>query len=211
MKQLILLVVVTVLSACGEVEKEEDIAVENMSAVAADYALAYENASPLQLFFKEDQTRAIFREEGNTDISYIEETYWLSESYVKTLVEKDHKTWNSIYRITENTVEIIYEGVAELDATVAELEQMPAKGIFLSLPLEVGTSFEGWLITDVDVEIETPFETFDQIMVLTKENGGEEIRRFFAPGFGLVKETSTVEKEELSIETTSLLHHLEYR
>ena len=211
MKQLILLVVVTVLSACGEVEKEEDIAVENMSAVAADYALAYENASPLQLFFKEDQTRAIFREEGNTDISYIEETYWLSESYVKTLVEKDHKTWNSIYRITENTVEIIYEGVAELDATVAELEKMPAKGIFLSLPLEVGTSFEGWLITDVDLKIETPFETFDQIMVLTKENGGEEIRRFFAPGFGLVKETSTVEKEELSIETTSLLHHLEYR
>ncbi len=211
MKQLILLVVVTVLSACSEVEKEADIAVENMSVVAADYALAYENASPLQLFFKEDQTRAVFREEGNTDISYIEETYWLSESYVKTLVEKDHKTWNSIYRITENTVEIIYEGVAELDATVAELEQMPAKGIFLSLPLEVGTSFEGWLITDVDWEIETPFETFDQIMVLTKENGGEIIRRFFAPGFGLVKESRTVEKEEHSIETTFLLHHLEYR
>ena len=181
MKQLILLVAVTVLSACGELEKEEDIAVEKMSAVAADYAIAYENASPLQLFFKEDQTRAVFREEGNTDISYTEETYWLSENYVKTLVEKDHNTWNNIYRITESTVEIVYEGVAELDATVTELEQMPAKGIFLSLPLEVGISFEGWLITDVDLEIETPFETFNQIMVLTKENGGGKNSQILRP------------------------------
>lgn len=213
MKQFILVgvVAVTVLSGCSELEKDEDIAVENISAVEADYALAYENASPLQLFFKEDQTRAVFREEGSNDTFYTEETFWLSESYVKTLVKKDRETRCSIYRITESTVEIVYEGAPELDATVAELEQMPSKGVFLSLPLEVGTSFDGWLITDVNLEVETPFETFNQIMVLTKENGGEKIQRFFAPGFGLVKEARAVSTEELPVETTFLLLDLEYR
>ena len=209
MKQLTLIaaVALTALPGCSELDKQE----ENWSAVAADYASAFENASPLQLFFKEDRTRAIFQQEGSNDTFFTEETSWLSENYVETLLERDGDAWYSIYRITESTVEIVYEGASKLEATLMELERMPSKGIFLSLPLEIGTSFDGWFVTHVDWEVQTPFDTFEQITVTTKKMGGEEIKRYFSPGFGLVKETSSMATDELQGEATFLLYQLEYR
>ena len=78
LKHLILLVALTVLSGCSELEKEEELATENMRTVAADYALAYEKASPFQLFFKE---------EGSSNTSFTEETFRLSESHVETVLK----------------------------------------------------------------------------------------------------------------------------
>ena len=212
MKQLTLIaaVALTALHGCSELDKKEGHE-ENWSAVAADYASAFENASPLQLFFKEDRTRAIFQQEGSSDTFFTEETSWLSENYVEMLLERNGVAGYSIYRITESTVEIVYEGASKLEATLTELEQMPSKGIFLSLPLEVGTSFDGWVITHVDWEVQTPFDTFEQITMTTKKIGGEEIQRYFTPGFGLVKETRNTATDGLQDEAAYLLYQLEYR
>lgn len=212
MKQLTLIaaVALTAPPGCSELGKQEEQE-ENWSAVAADYASAFETASPLQLFFKEDWTRAIFQQEGSNDTFFIEETSWLSDSYVETLLERDGDAWYSIYRITESTVEIVYEGASKLEAALTELERMPSKGIFLSLPLEVGTSFDGWFVTHVDLEVQTPLDTFEQIKVTTKKMGGEEIQRSFTPGFGLVKETRNMATDGLQGEAAYLLYQLEYR
>ena len=212
MKQLTLIaaVALTALPGCSDLDEKEGHE-ENWSAVAADYASAFENASPLQLFFKEDRTRAIFQQESSNDTFFTEETSWLSENYVEILLERNGVAGYSIYRITESTVEIVYEGASKLEATLTELEQMPSKGIFLSLPLEVGATFDGWFVTHVDWQVHTPFDTFEQRTVTSKKVSKEEIQRYFAPGFGLVKETRNTATDGLQDEASYHLYQLEYQ
>lgn len=213
MKQLILIMAVALLSACNMAEgehTEEFLVEEQVSAVAAEYAYAYENASPLQLFFKEDQTKATFHESNENGDSFTEETFWLSEDYVKTIVVKQGVATYSIYRITKDAIEIMYEGETDLKVTTADLQQMTVKRSFLTFPIEIGTSLEGWTVTNVNQQIETPFETFHEVVELTQKIEGQIIRRYFASGFGLVKETISIDTDQGAAETSFLLDALEY-
>lgn len=213
MKQLILMITAALLSACN-MAAEEDAEIfpvkEQVNEVAAEYAYAFENASPLQLFFKEDQTKAIFSEERSDGTSFTEETFWLSENYVKTIVKKQGEVTYKIYRITRESIELIYEAQTQPQATVAELNQMAAKKIFLTLPLEIGTTLEDWTVTNVAHQLETPFETFYDVIELTQEADGQIIRQYFASGFGLIKETISIPSGKGINETSYLLNALEY-
>lgn len=212
MKYLILFILTALLSACNIVntEQNEDIIIEEpRSAVAAEYANAFENASPLQLFFKEDQTKAIYLEE-DSGTSYTEKTFWLSESYVKTIVEKENNISYNIYRITNDAIELVYSGQTDTKVSIAELDQMPVKHTILTLPIERGAVLEEWVLTNDNLQVVTPFETFHQVVELTKETQEQVIKQYYAPGFGLVKEFMSSQTDSGIEETTFLLEDVKY-
>lgn len=213
MKHLLLILATVFLTACNTLEKPYEEGFdkeENVSAVAAEYAVAFENASPLQLFFKEDQTKAYFLKDGTSGTSFTEKTIWLSKDYVKTIVEKENEVFYSIYRITKDSIELIYEGPTEQSFTLDNLQQIKAKSIFLTLPLETGSMSEGWQVTGNHQRLETPFDTFYDVIEITKEEEERTVRKYFAPGFGLVKETYSIASGEGTFETSFVLERLEY-
>lgn len=213
MKYLLFILAAVFLTACTVAEEphgEKLVTEEHVSAVAAEYAVAFENASPLQLFFKEDQTKAHFLKDGENGVTFTEETIWLSDEYVKTTIEKENNVSYSIYRITENSIELMYEGPTEPPFTLEKLERMQAKSIFLTLPLEAGTKVEGWKVTGDHQRLETPFDTFHGVVEITKEEEERTVRKYFAPGFGLVKETYSISNIEGTFETSFVLESLEY-
>lgn len=213
MKYPIFLLSAFFLSACNMVNTEQfkDVIVqEQTSAVAAEYANAFENASSLQLFFKEDQTKAIYLEESEGDASFTEETFWLSDRYVKTIIEKENEISYTVYRITSDAIELLYTGQTDSKASIAELDQMPAQHISLAFPIEKGTAMEDWVITNDDQQLVTPFATFYHVIELTKESPEQVIKRYVALGFGLVKETIQNKTDKGIEETTFLLDTVKY-
>lgn len=219
MKYVYLLLLCCVLTACSNVEESQlhaDItatskeAIENSKDLAAAYANAYENALPLQLFFKEDQTMATFVGDGNEFSSFSEETVWLTDHVVQTTIENRGVFMYFVYRITDEAIELVYEGVTELTMTVEEIAKLPVIELYLALPIEQGTSFNGWTITNMDVTLNTPFHTFTNVIEVMKETDDAKSYRYFAPRFGLIKQVESLNMDENLIEISSTLEEILY-
>ena len=219
MKYVYLLLLCCVLTACSNVEESQlhaDItatskeAIENSKDLAAAYANAYEHASPLQLFFKEHETKATFVGEGNEFASFSEETVWLTDYIVQTSVDNGGVFMYSIYRITDEAIELVYEGVTEPTMTVGDIAKLPVIELYLALPIEQGTSFGAWTITDVNSTIDTPFKRFTDVIEVMKETDDTKSYRYFAPGFGLIKQAESMETTENLLEISSTLENILY-
>ena len=219
MKYVYLLLLCCVLTACSNVEESQlhaDItatskeAIENSQDLAAAYANAYENASPLQLFFKEDQTKATFVGVGNEFASFNEETVWLTDYIVQTSIDNGGVFMYSIYRITDEAIELVYEGVVEPTMTVGDIAKLPVIELYLALPIEQGTSFGAWTITDVNSTVDTPFKRFTDVIEVIKETDDTKSYRYFAPGFGLIKQAESMETTENLLEISSTLENILY-
>ena len=220
MKYVYLLLLCFVLTACNNNEDSQlhaDItatskeAIENSNDLATAYANAYENASALQLFFKEHKTKATFVGEGNEFASFREETVWLTDHIVQTFIDNGGDSVYSIYRITDEVIELVYESVTEPSMTIGDIRKLPVVELYLVLPIEQGTSFGGWTITDVDVTVNTPFKSFTDVIAVKKETDGTLSYRYFAPGFGLIKQVESVETTENLIEISSALENISYQ
>ena len=219
MKYVYVLLLCCVLTACSNVEENQlhaDITatsketIENSKDLATAYADAYENASALQLFFKEHETKAMFVGEGNEFASFREETVWLTDHLVQTPIDNGGGFIYSIYRITGEAIELVYEGVTEPTLTVENITKLPVIELYLALPIEQGASFGSWTITDVDVTVNTPFKSFTDVIEVMKETDGALSYRYFAPGFGLIKQVESMETTENLIEISSTLEEILY-
>lgn len=219
MKYVYLLLLCCVLTACGNVEENllhADItatskeAIENSKDLAAAYANAYENASTLQLFFKETKTSATFVGDGNEFASFSEETIWLTDHIVQTSIDNGSVFIYSIFRITDEAIELVYEGVTEPKMTIEEITKLPVIELYLALPIEQGTSFGGWTITDVDATVDTPFKPFTNVIEVMKETDDSKSYRYFVPEFGLIKQVESLDMDENLIEISSTLEAILY-
>ena len=207
------------LSACSNVDDSElfaDItatsneAIEHSKDLSTAYANAYENASSLQLFFKEHQTTATFVGVGNEFASFSEETIWLTDHIVQTSIDNGGAFIYSVYRISEQAIELVYEGVTEPNMTIEQIAKLPVIELYLALPLKQGTSFGSWTITDVDVTVNTPFKSFTDVIEVMKEIDGSTSYRYFAPGFGLIKQVESLEMGENMFKISSTLEGISY-
>ena len=220
MKYVYLLLLCCVLTACSNVEESQlhaDITatskevIENSQDLAIAYANAYEDASPLQLFFKEHQSKATFIGDGNAFASFSEETVWLTDHIVQTSIDNGEEFVYSVYRITDKAIELVYESVTEPTMTIGDIAKLPVIELYLALPIEQGTSFGAWTITDVNSTVDTPFKRFTDVIEVMKETDDTKSYRYFAPGFGLIKQVESVEMDENSIEISSTLEEISYK
>ena len=220
MKYVYLLLLCFVLIACSNTEESQlhaDItatskeAIENSKDLATAYANAYENASPLQLLFKEHQTRATFVGDGNEFASFSEETVWLTDHIVQTSINNGGDLVYSIYRVTDEAIELVYEGVTEPTMTIEDISKLPVIELYLALPIEQGTSFGSWTITNLNITVNTPFKSFTNAIEVMKETDGSISYRYFAPGFGLIKQVESMGMNENLIEISSTLENISYQ
>lgn len=145
----------------------------------------------LHTYFMPNQSIARFEGMGNEYATYTLETQYLYDDYIGTLEDNSGTVVQRIYRVEENRIVKIFEEAEAYEADFPpfnELESMPELETYLSLPLEEGTAFGGWTIEQVDGTLETPFQTFTDVIMLSQEGEDQSvIEKYFVEGFGEVK------------------------
>lgn len=147
----------------------------------------------LQKFFKADGDFAHFQGRGHKTASFTETTTWINDDYVQTLVNNGATTTQSIYRITDTDIRLVFshmadEGIAE--PSIEELDAMDTIEIMLQAPFDQ-QSFDDFNIYK-DVTIKTPYGTFSSILVSIPEKG-LTTNRYYAEELGLVAEIYQME------------------
>lgn len=163
----------------------------------------------LHTYFMPNQSIARFEGMGNEYATYTLETQYLYDDYIGTLEDNGGTVVQRIYRVEENRIVKIFEEAEAYEADFPpfnELESMPELETYLSLPLEEGTTFGGWTIEQVDGTLETPFQTFTDVIMLSQEGEDQSvIEKYFVEGFGEVKRVFRMpggEGEEFEVTST---------
>ncbi|WP_274308422.1 hypothetical protein [Solibacillus daqui] len=142
----------------------------------------------LKKFFKQDGDVAHFLGTGNEFAGFTETTTWLSNNYVQILEDNGGAVSQKVYRITKETIELIYQDIAEPTAKVftnTELTSLAAIQTVLQWPLVDGDSIDD-ISVQLPVEIKTPYKTFSNTIMLSEivESGKNDY--YYAEGYGLV-------------------------
>ncbi|WP_107841607.1 hypothetical protein [Metasolibacillus meyeri] len=169
-----------------------------------------EQTNELQLFFKEDGSTAFFEGEGNEFASYTEQTFWLSSDYVHVRVDNGGVVINTVYRVTDTAIELVFqeaEDVAQFDATA--LDTYPVITTLLKAPIEVGQSEDHWAIADIAAQVDTPYRSFNNAVVVVMEIGNATETNYYVHGYGLVKSVIEIMEEYEIFIITSTLKELE--
>ena len=149
-----------------------------------------ENPYTLKSFFRQSGDVAYYIGRGYAHASYSLETTWLAENYVQTIDVNDNTTIQSIYRITENEIQLVYNGNAEQNTVqfeLTELDQLPVISVVLKTPLENGEEFNGKTISMPET-VGTPIGSFDNAIKVSEKSGESTIHTYYVPNEGLVKE-----------------------
>lgn len=114
-----------------------------------------------------------------------------------------------VYKINGDEIQVLQEEHIELDAgvpTPEELKSMKPIRTYLKGPIEVGTTFDDWKIVEMNASVETPYQQFEDAVVI--EQAGKDFvnRIYIVKDFGEVKRESTMsmEGEEEFVVTSSL-------
>lgn len=155
--------------------------------VASEYSNAYEHATEMQLFMYEDLSILSFEGSGNEYANYQVKTNWLSDHLVRQVVNNGGSIMTRYYRIGEHGITLIKEVENEKTPLTSEqLRGLPSISTLLGSPLEVGQKFDNWTIEKMNMPYETPYKTFEHVMVTVKKEGNQTMRNFFVAGIGLV-------------------------
>ena len=177
------------------------------SEVEQDYGKAFENASNLQLFLFEDLSTVTFEGEGNEFASYSIKTNWLSESYVRYEQDNGGVILAKYYRVLADGIYLIAQEADETtQKTIEQLEQLPNLSTILISPVQVGTTFDGWTIVAVDAQYKTPYQAFEQVVVLEKQTDSITERHYYVSCIGAIayEFETTDENGEVSIISSKL-------
>ena len=216
-KYLGILVLLLFLSACDEKtvfetptkteNKTEDE--ETQEVVKEDSKTPIEEKIELTSFFMQDGAVANYLGEGNEYASYQARTQWHNDDTVSIYEDNGGTTVIRTFRITEDSIDLIKEQgefYEQFNPTDEELESLPTISTFLQLPLEKGTTFDEWTLVNVEQTLETPYKTFDDVIVLEKtDESGAIQRKYVVEGFGEVKREFLMKENDSEFIVTSIL------
>ncbi|SOC37404.1 hypothetical protein [Ureibacillus acetophenoni] len=169
-------------------------------------------------FFMPNESTAYFLGEGNEFATFTIHTKWLSERYVALVENNGGAVTLKIYRVMDeyNKIDKVYDQVIEElpnnveYPSISELDSLPMLETYLTGPIEVGTVINGWEIVQVDVTLDTPYQTFDHVFVLEETSEDFINRKYFALGYGEVKRESIMKIDgEEDFVVTSVLEKIE--
>ncbi|MGE6488716.1 hypothetical protein [Paenisporosarcina sp. NPDC076898] len=216
-----LMVLLLLFSACGEnsaVETPTDTVntskdEETQEVVKEESKTPIEEKIELKNFFMRDGAVASYLGEGNEYASYQARTQWHNDDTVSIYEDNGGTTVIRTYRITEGSIDLIKEQgefYEQFNPTNDDLKSLPTLSTFLKLPLEKGTTFDEWTLVNVDQMLETPFETFDGVIVLEKtDDSGAIQRKYLVEGFGEVKREFLMKENDAEFIVTSTLETVE--
>lgn len=181
----------------GESTSEEELAIED----------------PFE-FFMPDASTATFLGEGNEYASFTLRTVYLDEEHIATYEDNGGTVILKVYRIGDNAVEIVKqqaEFYEEFTASSEELKTLQPIRTYLTFPLDVGMVISDWTVTEKNANVETPFENFENVIVLENEEAKNTLNKtYFAEGYGEVKREFRMQEEgQVEFVVTSVLESIE--
>lgn len=159
-------------------------------------------------FFLPDGSKAHYLGEGN---EFAELDVEVSHPYKDFVIVHENNGGTMIqyiYKIEKDKIDILDKRMVDYKEEFPSLEELNAMaptGIYLQQPLKVGTTFDNWKITEIEVAVETPYKKFEKAFVI--EETGEDFtnRKYFVEGFGEVKRESIMHMEDGDYVVTSTL------
>jgi len=186
----------------GVVEKPKEV-IEEPEKVRVDLAN----------FFMEDGAVANYLGDGNEYASFLARTQWHNGNTVSIYEDNGGTTVLRTYRITEESIDLIKEAgefYDKFNPTDVELNALPTLSTFLQLPLEEGELFDDWMIISVNQIIETPYQTFEKVILLEKtDESGAIQRKYLVSDFGEIKREFIMNEDEIEFSVTSVLESVE--
>lgn len=228
-KMITALILLLLLSACGSstlseppddaekpidlVEEKPDENIKEPDEVVKEPNESEEGSNQeedeISSFFMNDGTVASYLGEGNEYASYKARTQWHNEDTVSIYEDNGGTTLIRTYRISSNSIDLIKEEgefYEVYNATDDELKNLPKLSTFLQLPIEKGESFDDWLIVDVDLTIDTPFQRFEHVIMLENTNeSGSIVRKYIAKEYGEIKREFIMIEDDNEFIVTSTL------
>ncbi|WP_432358880.1 hypothetical protein [Sporosarcina sp. UB5] len=157
-----------------------------------------QNNQSLLAYFLPDGSNAKFKGEGNEFAQLDIDFAHPYEDYVILHEDNGGATMRRIFKIENDSVLKMEEKMVDMNENFPSLQEIKAMepiGIYLRMPIEVGTSFDGWEIVETDVQVETPYETFKNAFVIEQKGDGFVNRKYFVEGFGEVKRESIMKMD----------------
>jgi hypothetical protein len=134
-----------------------------------------------------------FQGEGNEFAAYTETFYEKTDQYLPSIVENGGTRIFKVYQLSPEGINVVYELPEYYEETLPSIDSIRKE--FnpigqLKSPLEIGTTFEGWQIVEVNGKAMLPIGEIEKIIVVEKrdEENHTVIRRYWAAGYGKVKE-----------------------
>ena len=170
-----------------------------------------ENPNPSS-FFMEDGTTAVFQGEGSEFAALRIRTQYLEGNHIALYEDNGGTTILRVYRLSEDKVELVKEEPEfydEFTASAEELEALEPLSTYLEFPLEEGKSMGNRTIIATSETVETPYDTFEDAIVIESENEESINRTYFVKGFGEVKREFTTQQGDKELTVTSSLEAIE--
>lgn len=172
-----------------------------------------EQAEDLSEYFLEDGAVAHFKGDGIEFSNYQTRTEWLDDRHVNVYEDNGGVEMIRSFRLDDNKIVVLQERPSEEEGdkvTLADLENIEPVKTYLSFPVEVNNEIDVWKVIAIDEQVETPLQTFTDVIVLEETfDDGAYNRSYFAKGFGEIKREYVSEEEDGPFEVTSVIESIE--
>ena len=170
---------------------------------AEEQPIATSYKEELRQFFMADGSTAYFEGEGYAHVDYMLETEYLAEDFIRTIETSGAIELERIYYIDDNAIYIAFEEEVIIEPkkwTEERLSQLKAdlRGPEFIWPLEVGAQVGDYKVEETNVTLTTPFQTFENVIVLQSQIGDATFRDFYVKGFGKVR-SEMLEGDEIVV------------
>lgn len=220
------LAMVLLMGACGNEEPEVPTPPESDAGITAEDPERAEEAvgepaaeeeeamaDPYE-YFMPDGSAASFLGEGNEYASFTLRTVYLEGEHVAVYEDNGGTVMLKVYRLGEDIIELVLEQgefYEDYTATAEELDALKPIKAYLIFPLKTGTVIGEQTVTATDAAVETPYENFEQVVVLeSEETEGAIVKTYFAEGYGEIKREFRMQEEgQEEFVVTSVLEKIE--
>lgn len=160
-----------------------------------------ENLESISLtkFFLPHGTKAHYKGIGNEFAELSIDVHRIGKNFVVIDEDNGGVLIRKIFQVEEDTIGVVSEEPIDLNKPLPskeELNGLEMEEIYLKKPLEVGAEFEDWTIVDIQGTIETPYQNFNQVIIIESVSEGFTNRRYLVPDFGEVMRESIMETDD---------------
>lgn len=164
-------------------------------------------------YFMDDGTTAYFKGEGNEFAQLSKRTVHLEGDHIAVYEDNGGTVMLNVYRIQGEAVDLVKEEpefYEEYKPTLEELQALEPIARSFEVPFEVGDEVDGMPVKELGVQVETPYQSFDDAILLeNKTEEGALNRSYWVKGFGEVKREFIMEDGENKFVVTSSLEMIE--
>lgn len=176
----------------GDTEKEDP---------SSNSSESQNEASGLVLYRPDTGTKKTFKVNGNYEVTY--DVTAENEKFVQRIIHLGASSTLQIIRWGEDKASIVYE-IQNPEDTSNQLDDFEAykpPELLISLSQTGSGESPEWEIVAKGKTIKVPYGEFDKVYVVqqtnTSSNGKKTVRKdYYAPGMGLIKETTDVDGEQ---------------